>query len=169
MGTRGYMKSGEKAVFNSYGLLLLFLMSCQQQPNRIDLQKEQGALLAIHEAGKKAHVETNVELLMADTGDSFFNVSRGKIYTNSRVEVEQFFQEYFKDATYHKYEDLQPPIVRISGDGSLGWIISRVQAKRSQVVDGESADQEFVHAGIMLYEKRAGKWIRIGSVSTFEG
>lgn len=31
-----------------------------------------------------------------------------------------------------------------------------------------NTDVEFVHAGIMLYEKHHGKWLRVANVSTFE-
>ncbi len=134
-----------------------------------DFDREREALLAVYELEKRAHINTNVPQLLENSGEQLITVSNGKISTRSREDSEQFFNGYFKDATYQEYNDLQPPIVRVSTDGSMGWIVSRLRARRTQIIEeGQVSEREFVYAGIMLYEKRNGKWIRVANVSTFE-
>ena len=77
--------------------------------------------------------------------------------------------KYFEGAHYEAWDDLEPPIVRISEDGSMAWVVSRLQVKRTQrPPSGEAREQSFVYAGIMLYEKRDGRWVCVANVSTFE-
>ena len=67
------------------------------------------------------------------------------------------------------YRDRVPPIVQVSADGSLGWVIAQVEAKGEQTApDGTVETLEFVSAWIELYEQRGGKWFRTGNVSNFK-
>ena len=46
----------------------------------------------------------------------------------------------------------------------MAWILSRTRVRRRQ--DGK--ERTFVYAGMMAYEKRDGRWNRVGNASTFE-
>ena len=129
-----------------------------------DLAAERNALLEMHRAEIRAHVELDAAALAEDHGDDFVSVTRGKISRSSSDETRRFFESYFEGASYPQYEDAQPPIVRVSDDGSMGWIISRTRVRR--VKDGK--ESSFVYAGMMAYEKRNGRWVRVANVSTFE-
>ena len=134
-----------------------------------DAAKERQSLLAVHEAGNQAHIETDAAALLENAADTFVAVSNGQIYSQSKSDVEAFFTEYFENATYSEYADIEPPIVRVSDDGTMGWVINRLRANRTEPgPDGEPRSREFVYAGVMLFEKRDGKWLRVGNVSTFE-
>jgi hypothetical protein len=62
-----------------------------------------------------------------------------------------------------------PPVVRVSDDGSMGWVLSRLRVKRTGPGrHGAPQERAFVYAGIMTYEKRDGRWLRVANVSTFE-
>jgi hypothetical protein len=85
------------------------------------------------------------------------------------MQERDFFEGYFRGARYEEWDDLEPPVVRVSDDGSMGWIVSRVRVKRtSPGADGTPQERAFVYAGIMTYEKSEGRWIRVANVSTFE-
>ena len=48
------------------------------------------------------------------------------------------------------------------------WVIVQVQARGLQVTEqGGKKPLEFVSAWIELYEKRNGRWYRVGNVSNF--
>ena len=64
---------------------------------------------------------------------------------------------------------MEEPIVRISKDASLAWMITRVRVRRVQKrASGGDTERKFIYAGIMTYEKRGGRWMRVANVSTFE-
>ena len=51
----------------------------------------------------------------------------------------------------------------------MAWMITRVRVRRVQKdTAGVEREERFVYAGIMTYEKRKGKWVRVANVSTFE-
>ena len=129
-----------------------------------DLEAERHALLELHRAEIRAHVERDAEALARDHGDDFVSATRGKITRSTKDETRKFFTGYFRGATYPQYEDAEPPIVRVSDDGSMGWVLSRTRVRR---VDA-SGESGFVYAGMMAYEKRDGRWVRVGNASTFE-
>jgi len=134
-----------------------------------DLQSEATELLKTHQADRQAHFRTDVDLLLADHPDEFISVSRGKIAKTKKADTRKMFEGYFKGAHYYEWDDLEPPIIRVSRDGSMGWIITRLKVRRTQKdSSGSEKEEKFVYAGIMTYEKRNGKWFKVANVSTFE-
>jgi hypothetical protein len=129
-----------------------------------DLEAERRALLEIHRAEIRAHVERDVEALAGNHGDDFVSAYGGKISRADREATRKFFTTYFAGAAYPQYEDLEPPVIKVSDDGSMGYIVSRMRVRR--VVDGR--EEPFVYAGVMIYTKRDGVWTRVANASTFE-
>lgn len=125
-------------------------------------------LLDMYRDGVRAHVELDADRLADRNSDDFLSASAGRISRSSREETRKFFKRYFEGATYHEYDDLEPPIVRISDDGSMGWIMNRVRVRRTTKLDGKESEQHFVYAGLMIYERRGSGWVRVANASTFE-
>ena len=106
---------------------------------------------------------------MEHAADEFISVSNGRVQRTTPAENLQFFEEYFKGAKYYEWDDLEPPIVRVSNDASMAWMIVRTRVHRVQTPSGGTAtERRFVYAGIMAYEKKGGRWVRVANVSTFE-
>jgi hypothetical protein len=74
------------------------------------------------------------------------------------------FTEYFDNVAYHEWDDIEPPIVSVSNDASLAWMIVNVRVRRTK--SGE--ELRFRYAGIETFEKRAGRWIKVVEVGTFD-
>jgi tetratricopeptide (TPR) repeat protein len=135
----------------------------------VDLEAERTELLRIHALDREAHFRTDVERLQAHAGDELIAVSRGRIDRVTRAAERELFRDSFRGATYLEWDDLQPPLVRVSGDGTMAWMIVRTRVRRTQRdVSGQDKAVSFVYAGIMTYEKRDGRWVRVANVSTFE-
>lgn len=134
-----------------------------------DLEAEKESLLEIHRRDRQAHFDRDVDLLLSHSASEFISVTNGQIHRSTPAEVKAFFQEYFKGATYYEWDDLEPPIIRISADASMAWMIVRTQVRRTTQLEGpeEARETKFIYAGIMTYEKRDGKWLRVANVSTF--
>lgn len=135
----------------------------------VDLELEKAALLKIHAQDRQAHFDTDVDLLLSHSGHEFISVSNGEVHRSTPAEERAFFEGYFKGATYYEWDDLEPPIIRISADASMAWMIVRTQVRRVTRLEGaeEARETRFVYAGIMTYEKNAGNWVRVANVSTF--
>jgi sugar lactone lactonase YvrE len=136
---------------------------------RVDPEAARRELLALHEADRRAHFATDAALLASSGGPSFLSVSRGRLEHIAPEAERAFFEDYFRGARYEAWDDLEPPVVRVSDDGSMAWMITRLRVKRSGPgPDGKPQEQAAVYAGVMTYAKRGGRWIRTGNVSTFE-
>ena len=126
-------------------------------------------LLRLHEEAMQAHRDSSIELLLAAEGDDYVIGSRGAVSKPTRAERKAFLGPYLAATRFSVYRDQVAPIVKVSDDGTLGWVIAQVEAKGEQKGATRTHDVEFVSAWIELYEKRDGRWMRIGNVSNFKG
>jgi hypothetical protein len=149
--------------------LLLVGSVVAQAQSPVDLEKERAELLKIHRLDREAHFKTDASMLMERFPEEFIYVGEGKINKISKEEQRKSFTEYFRDAKYFEWDDLEPPIIRLSKDGSMAWMIVRNRVRRVQKdKSGVERERKFIYAGIMTYEKQDGKWMRTANVSTFE-
>ncbi len=151
--------------------IVLFAVSLNIAPTQstLDLEKEKAELLRLHKSDREAHFKTDVDLLQASAPEEFIAVSDGKIYRTTKQEERRQFVDYFKGAKYYEWDNVEEPIVRVSKDGSMAWMITRIRSRRTQKdAAGKETEQKFIYAGIMTYEKQNGKWVRVANVSTFE-
>ena len=133
-----------------------------------DLDTERAALLEIHYLDRVGHFQTSSEILNEHQGDDFIYVGSGEISHIPRSDFLATFEQSFKNATYYEWDDLESPIIQISEDATMAWMIVRNRVHKRQVQDdGTAIERKFVYAGIMTYTKQDGKWIRVANVSTF--
>ena len=126
-------------------------------------------LIDLHKKVLKAHLESNVDMLLEDESSDYLVASQGEISRPTLAERKARLGPYLGSTTFESYVDLVPPAVRISTDGSLGWVMVQVEAKGVQKNEaGEKQPIQFICAWIELYEKRDGKWYRTGNVSNFK-
>ena len=144
-------------------------MNTLTTPSMDAIEQAKQELLAIHAHDRKAHFATDATALATHQADSFIHVGNGAVQHISREAMRHDFERYFKNATYYAWDDLEPPIVQVSQDASLGWMITRTRVRRTQLDEtGALQEREFIYAGIMIYEKHAEQWVRTANVSTFE-
>jgi hypothetical protein len=150
-------------------MLLVVGINVAHTQSTVSQEKEMVELLRLHKSDREAHFRTDVELLQRSAPEEFITVSDGKIHRVSKAGERKHFADYFNGAKYHEWDDVEEPIIRVSKDGSMAWMITRIRVRRTQKnARGMEAEQKFIYAGIMTYEKRDGKWMRVANVSTFE-
>ena len=129
-------------------------------------EHEKAALLKIHNKDRQAHFLTDVEAALASVHEPHIYVRDGVIQHLSRSDLEKTFREYFRDTTFLEWNDLEEPIVNVPGDGTMGWMVERLKVRR--IIKGEGEERQFIYAGITVYEKRDGTWLKVANASTFE-
>lgn len=150
-------------------LLCVAWAACASAQPSADPENEKAELLRLHKSDREAHFKTDVDRLLENSPEEFISVGRGKINRSSKDDVRKMFTGYFRDAKYYEWDDMEEPIVRISNDASMAWMITRTRVRRVQKkADGAEQEEKFVYAGIMTYEKRDGRWVRVANVSTAE-
>jgi hypothetical protein len=125
-------------------------------------------LLELHQAGLSAHLKGDVDALLAGQADDFVLVNRGEISSPTKEQRRGVLGPYLAGTKFDIYRDIVPPIVKVSRDGSLAWVIARMEARglRATPQSGH-ASLEFEVAWIELYERRGAEWVAIGNVSSF--
>ncbi len=126
-------------------------------------------LRALHEKVILAHRQSDVEVLLEDEAADYVVASRGEVTRPTLDERKERLGPYLRSATFREYRDLIDPVIQVSSDGTLGWVIVQVQASGVRTTQADRKEPiEFTSAWIELYEKRNGRWFRVGNVSNFK-
>jgi hypothetical protein len=126
-------------------------------------------LRALHEKVMQAHRQSAVELLLEDEAADYIVANRGEVSRPTLDERRRRLGAYLGRTSFQQYRDLVEPVVTVSNDGTLAWVIVQVQARGTQTVeDGREEPIEFVSAWIELYQKKDGRWWRVGNASNFK-
>ena len=148
---------------------LIAALATAPTPQTVDLEKEKGEILRLHELDRAAHLNDSAADLVSRLAPELLSVAEGKIIRQSREENRKLFEEYFRGSKHTAWDDLEPPIIRISPDGQMAWAIYRVHSRYEQTKgDGKKEVTEFVAAWMSAYEKRNGRWEMTAVTSTFE-
>ena len=109
-----------------------------------------------------------MEAAVADLAEEQIVVRDGAVRRMKKEDVRQTMTGYFAGATFHEWDDIEPPIVKVSDDASIAWMMTNTKVRLTKAgEDGNESETAFVYAGILTYEKRDGRWVRTTNVSTF--
>lgn len=135
---------------------LLVLAACATHP---DLAADRAELLRIHDLHRQAHVERRADLLVSTFADTFRSISGGTVDAPTRADSRERFQAYFDRSTFLAWDDLAAPIIRISPDGRMAYVIVQKEV-RVTTPDGSGAVSEAhtEYAWLEVYEKDDGVW-----------
>jgi hypothetical protein len=117
------------------------------------------ALLELHERDRRAHLGGDATLLASGVADVLVDSSRGGVQRLSRDEFRARFADYFERVRYSRWDDLEPPIVSVSPDGSQAWMAVHIGADLT-TLDAEA--RRFESSWIAAYEKRGDGWLMVG-------
>jgi hypothetical protein len=125
-------------------------------------------ILALHEAGLKAHMDGDIDALLAIQADDFLLVNRGEVSTPSKQDRRDFLGPYLASTKFEYYRNKVPPLVKVSQDRTLGWVAAQIEARgESMDSNGQARTIEAVFAWIELYERRGDEWVSIGNATSF--
>lgn len=146
---------------------VLVTAHCSKSPTAA--RDDEAALLALHRDGIEAHLQNDVDRLLAPESDDYVLVNRGEVSHPDKKSRASFLGPYLRSVRFERYADAIEPIVKVSPDRRLGWVIAQVEVKGvARTQEGAEEPLEFVSAWIELYEKRGDRWYRIGNVSNFK-
>ncbi len=157
------MKTICRLIAASLALLLVLPASAYDAHDKAEDEKR---LVDMHKKVLQYHIENNLEAWMRDESESYTIANRGQIDHPTIAQRKARLAPYLNSTTFSEYRDLVDPIVKVSNDGSLGWVICQVKVVGESAMEGGAkAPFESVWAWIELYEKQKGEWKRIGNVS----
>jgi len=125
----------------------------------VDLEAERKAILELHEKQREFHVNEQAEDFVDLMTDEFMSVNRGKIGKPTKEANLKRFEGYFGNVEFEKWDDIQPPVIRISEDGTMAYsivnkeVIVKYQNDSSLWVRGRT---EF--SWLAVYKKTKSGW-----------
>ncbi|MGH7452189.1 MAG: DUF4440 domain-containing protein [bacterium] len=144
---------------------LVCTIECRQQ---IDFEKVKAELIELHRQDRQAHFNRDATAVAASLAPEMISVRAGEVWSASRDENRQRFERYFRCAEFAEWDDLMPPIIHVSPDGQMAWMIVRVKVKYDWADStGKESPEEYISAWLSVYEKRGGKWQHVANASTF--
>lgn len=128
---------------------------------------DQAELLRLHEQQKTAHLSYNADLFVEMFADSLTQLQRGEVSTRTREENRARFRSYFSTFKFKEWENIKPPAIRVSKDGSMAVITVQKRVRGTYKNDiGNEVDQHVIYAWLEVWEKIGGKWKLITIAST---
>ena len=122
---------------------------------------------ARHALEREAHMDRNVELLLSLFADDFVMVDGGELKRPTLEEQRKRFEAYFGAVRFQKWDDLVPPVIQVSTDGTLATVL--VQKEVVLVLADAPADakpERAVFAWAETWAKRRGRWMLVAMAST---
>lgn len=124
-------------------------------------------LLRMHEEQKTAHLTYNAELMVGDSPERPTTVQRGSVVKRTRAEDLARFKAYFGSFKFLEWEDIVPPVIRISKDGTMATKIVQKRVRGiSKDKEGKDVIEHVVYAWLEVLEKIDGKWRLVTIAST---
>lgn len=116
-----------------------------------------------------AHFSKDANLLVSTFADDFLNIAAGKINRPSREESIRQFQAYFDRSEFFEWDDISPPIIRVSQDASMAYVIIQKRVRlKTKNEKGDVLEETTTFAWTETYEKQDGKWRLTAVTSTRE-
>ena len=145
-------------------LLLILLVACS---SKADIEKEKKAILTILQTERKAHLDRNVDLFIAEFADGMISVNKGKVSADTKDAHKKRIGKYFGSVQFAKWDDTAEPIIRFSEDGSLAYaIVQKEVIVTYPDTTGRPLYDTTHYAWSSIYRKFNGEWKVECNVST---
>ena len=136
------------------------LFGCAAVP--VDREDYRTELLAVHEAFLEAHRQNDWGYFRDFADNTVYGLRDGAITTQTPDQMGDRFAGYLSAAQFTRYEDLTTPVVFVSDDGTLGWVMAQVRIEGSL---GEGR-LDSTWSWVTLLKRVDGAWKLVGSAST---
>lgn len=133
-------------------------------PGRVAAMNE---LSQLQKQARVAHFTRNAPLLVATFADDFTSIAGGKISRPAREASLTRFQNYLNRSTFIEWDDITPPVIKVSDDATMGYVIvhKKVRLTTKDAAGAEREETE-IFAWIEVYRKIKGEWKLTAVVST---
>ena len=116
-------------------------------------------LLRLHYRDRASHFNGDARPIFAAFADEYFSIGNGRVRTPDREAGMKRLQAYFDASTFLEWDDITPPIIRVSDDGTLAYAIVHKKVRLLSKDDsGKEREETEVFAWVATYRKIEGKW-----------
>jgi hypothetical protein len=122
-------------------------------------------LRRLQREARDAHLQYDAERLVASFHDPLTGLSRGEVSRSTPEENRERFGGYLKSVEFDEWADTAPPLIRVSADGSMAYVIVQKRVRlRTRTTPPQTESVQF--AWMEAWEKRNGAWRLMAVAST---
>ena len=144
-----------------------FLLLAACAPPSGGTKGDRAELLRMHEQARADHLEKRADRMVASFADSLRFVAAGEVTIVPPEQNRARLQAYFDRSTFQAWDDIAPPILRISPDGRMAYKIVQKRVRLTAPDSlGRTVAEHVVYAWVEMYEKPADRWILMAVAST---
>lgn len=128
-------------------------------------------LLRLHYEARAAHFNHDAKKIYADFADDFVSVDAGQVKMPDRDARMKRMQAYFDASTFLEWDDITPPIIKVSDDGTMAYVVVHKKVRLlAKDRNGKMQEEVEVFAWVSTYRKIDGRWrlSMVASTSTPE-
>lgn len=145
-------------------LVICIFQSCKPAVSTANDEAQLRAMLATE---RTAHFNRDVELFVKEFSDSMISVNKGTIKATPPDTMRKSIGRYFDAVQFVKWDDMAPPVIRFSNDGSLAYAL----VQKEVIVNYPGSSGLLVYdtthyAWVSVYRKQEGSWKVEANIST---
>ena len=123
-------------------------------------------LLRGHYADRAAHFNRDAAYIFSQMSDDFVSVGGGQVRKGDPAAGLKRMQAYFAASTFFEWDDITPPIIRLSDDGSMATSIVHKKVRLlSKAASGSESEVIDVFAWSTTFRRVGDKW-KITSITS---
>lgn len=120
---------------------------------------ESGRIMAFHNLARDIHFNKDAESMAKDQAEGFISVDKGTISQPSAEQTKARFQKYFNSVEFIKWDDIEPPIIKFSEDGTLAYTIVHKDVEVQYLDENKKrVDEKTIFAWVAIYRKYPEGW-----------
>jgi hypothetical protein len=124
-------------------------------------------LLRLHYGDRAAHFNRDAKKIFAAFADDYVSVGNGQVRTPDRGAGQKRLQSYFDRSTFLEWDDINPPIIRVSDDATMAYVVVNKKVRLlSKDESGKDSEEIEIFAWVSTFRKFDGKWKLTMVVST---
>lgn len=137
--------------------LLIFLLAFSTLALAADQSADRDALLKLHAQDRDGHLKGYADLIVAPLAPTVLEIVGGHVRSVNREDARRNFADQLKGVKFTAWDDLAEPIIKISSDGQIAWMIVQTKVEEAPA-DHPDDKRSFVSSAIQTFEKAPNGW-----------
>ncbi|HZU70718.1 MAG TPA: DUF4440 domain-containing protein [Ktedonobacteraceae bacterium] len=132
-------------------------------------EQEKSRLLQLYKSSLQAHFEHDARTFLAEYASQWYEIRNAGVRLRTKEEALPAIEQYFQRTHFYDISEIAAPIIHISADASMAWVIGEIHVRASQEgPDKKERNFSFHCAWVSIYEKQEGQWAQVVDAPSFQ-
>ena len=135
----------------------------------VNTDQAKAEILRLYETTREGHLEGDADKLLAQYGQRWHDLRSGTAVPRTIDEEQQRTTGHLASTRYLAWDDVTPPRIEVSADGTMAWLLGEVHARAIQSQpDGSNREIAYRCAWLQVYVRHDGRWAAIINAPSVE-